>query len=217
VPAHLTHDVISKKVKLIMAHKIKRSSYIIFTIFLCGFLYSADQFKMPLIEKNVCPFECCTYGKWISHSPLKVYYKEADTSGIAFTISPNDSFIAITGNVHINRPGIVIVIKPNQGFTSGDTIYTLSYYGEGFYDVWYQNKIINVELFWKSIDGDLTFPIDMNDPKLEKYSGVLIQKSLMIWWVKIEYNNRYGWIKLNNTAIYGFSINEYINGMDSCS
>ncbi len=172
---------------------------------------------VPFIEKGVCPFECCQFGRWYAKSSLRAYEAEGDTSTLAFVIAVHDSFLAITGNVHMDKPGTVVVTKSVGSFEPGDTLYTLSYRGEGFVDVWRDSTIADVEVFWDCNDETDFTRIDPQDPRWSEYSGVLVSKPLMIWWVQVQNpKGQTGWIRLVNTTIEGFSTDEQIEGADAC-
>ncbi len=155
--------------------------------------------NVPYIQHNVCPFECCQYGKWIARSGLTAYKKEDGSSSIAFTIKLGEQFTAIRGDVHIVKLGLVILKKSFDNYAKDDKVYILSYRGEGVYDLWYKGKVLNSEdNFWEN--------------------SVLMQLPKMIWWVLVESKNgKQGWLKLENISESGFRIEEKIDGMDSCS
>src|SRR5258708_5191325 len=64
---------------------------------------SVAQPNAPYIEKESCPFECCRFGKWIARSTMNCYQLEGDTTKLAFRVSPEDTIIAETGNLHMDR------------------------------------------------------------------------------------------------------------------
>jgi hypothetical protein len=170
---------------------------------------------LPVIEYNVCPFEGCQFGRWKTQSPLRVFARENDTAGIAFTLAPGDSFTALTGNIHMERLGTVIVTRDTGQFKRGDTVYTLSYTGEGWYDVWYKGQMPWIEMFWSTDFDDRTQKFDIDDTLWNDVAGVLVHRALMIWWVRIRLTNgQEGWLRLVNTTDNGFSIEERIDGMD---
>jgi hypothetical protein len=172
---------------------------------------------MPFIERGVCPFECCQFGYWHTKSLLRVYQAEGDTSNLAYTIAVNDSFLAITGNVHMDKLGIVIVTKSVESFKPGDTLYTLSYRGEGFIDVWQDSTIHTIEIFWDSRDEADVNKVNAKDPRWNESSGVLVSRPSMVWWVEVQNRKgQTGWIRLVNTTIQGFSTDEQIDGDDAC-
>jgi hypothetical protein len=171
---------------------------------------------IPLIEKGACPFECCQFGRWVSQSSLQAYRVEGDIAHLAFTIAAGDTFSAITGNVHMDRPGVVVVTKPVLSFNPGDTIYTLSYTGEGSIDVWAHGEIANIEMFWEGDDDLDSAIVDTSAQQWKRFSGVLIVRPIMIWWVQIQRSDgQTGWLRLVNTTSDGFGLDERINGMDA--
>ena len=155
--------------------------------------------KVPYIQHNVCPFECCQYGRWISKSLLKAYKLEGDDSTVVFIIEPGEEFTAIGGNVHIMKLGEIVLNKSFDEFTEGDKIYILSYRGEGFYDLWYKGKVLDsTEEVWSN--------------------GVLIESPEFVWWVSIKNKaGEQGWLRLKNISESGFQMEYEIDGMDSCS
>jgi hypothetical protein len=159
--------------------------------------------NVPFIQRNVCPFECCQFGKWTARSPLKVYKKEGDTSANVFTIKPGEEFTAIGGNVHVVKLGELVLEKSFNNFIEGDKIYILSYRGEGFYDLWYEGKVLDLE-------SDAPDKIWTN--------GRLVNYPEIVWWVLIKNKERkQGWIMLKNIADSGFETEENIYGDDSCN
>ena len=171
---------------------------------------------VPYIQKNACPFEGCQFGLWTTNSPLKVYSREGDTTTILCTLTPGDSLIALTGNIHMERLGIVIVTKPHEQFSPGDTLYTLSYTGEGYNDVWYRGQELNIEIFWPT-DNETDFStVNINDPRWDQFSAVMVAPPLMIWWVQVTCRGHInGWIRLLNTTLAGFRIEEELHGLDA--
>lgn len=158
--------------------------------------------KIPYVEFGACPFECCQYGTWTSESPLVVYEKEVNDMAIAFRIKPGENFTAITGNVHISKPGYVVLNKSFDGFIKGDKVYLLTYLGEGAYDLWYKGKkldfnVLNLDEFWPNV--------------------TLKASPLYTWAILIRRGDgKQGWLRLKNSPKRDFWP-EKIKGMDSCS
>ena len=155
--------------------------------------------KVPYIQHNVCPFECCQYGKWIAKSLLKAYKIEGGDSTVVFIIKPGEEFTAMGGNVHIMKLGEIVLNKSLDEFTKGDKVYVLSYRGEGYYDLWYKGKVLDsTEKVWSN--------------------GELMEYPEFVWWVLVKNKaGKQGWLKLKNINGSGFRIEYQIDGMDSCS
>jgi len=170
---------------------------------------------LPVIQYNICPFEGCQYGRWKTQSPPRIFAREGDTSEIAFTLSPGDSFTALTGNIHMERLGTVVVTRDTGQFKRGDTVYTLSYTGEGWYDVWYKGQVPWIEKFWSTDFDERTQEFNIDDTFWNDVAGVLVHRALMIWWVRVHLSNgKEGWLRLVNTTDNGFRTEENIDGMD---
>lgn len=155
--------------------------------------------KLPFIQHDICPFECCQYGKWTARSILKAFNKEGDDSTVSFTIRPGEAFTAISGNVHIQQFGIIVINKSFGKFKKGDEVYVLSYRGEGEYDLWFNGK-------------------ELNDTEEVWSNGTLQQSPEFIWWVSIiDKDGRQGWLKFKNISDSGFQTEDKVDGSDSCS
>jgi hypothetical protein len=155
--------------------------------------------RIPYIQHNVCPFECCQYGRWTAKSLLSTYQIEGDDSTVAFMIKPGEQFTTTGGNVHIMKLGEIVLNRSFDEFTRGDKVYILSYRGEGVYDLWYKGKILDSsEKVWLN-------SVLMGWPEFE-------------WWALIKNRaGKQGWLRLKNVSRTGFQIEYEIDGMDSCS
>ena len=155
--------------------------------------------KVPYIQYNICPFECCQYGKWTARSVLRAFKIEGDDSRVSFTIQPGETFTAIGGNVHILKLGIIVIDKSFGTFKKGDEVYVLSYRGEGEYDLWFNEKEL-------SNTGEV------------RSHGTLKQSPEFVWWVYISNKDgRKGWLRFKNVSDSGFQTEDKVDGRDSCS
>ena len=160
--------------------------------------------ETPYIQYNVCPFECCQFGTWTARSLLKAHKREDDNTAIAFTIKPGEKFIALEGNVHIVKLGMLILEKTVGNFIKGDKIYILTYRGEGFYDLWYKGEVLDLEA--ENLDKVWANSKIVNYPEF-------------IWWVLVKNKDgKQGWLRLkNNMSDGGFGTEEQFDGADKCS
>ena len=177
------------------------------------------QPSVPYIEKNRCPFECCRFGVWVTRTPLHAYQSEGDTSTPAFSIPQDDTLVAETWNLHIERVGTVLVTKPLLDFKAGDTLSATHCADEGNFEVWHEGKRFDVEVFWKTLYGP-----GEDDSGSEEHqdsagvSGIMITRPLVIWWVKVRNKvGDTGWLRLANKTLYCFELEERIDGMDGCN
>jgi hypothetical protein len=144
----------------------------------------------PYVEEGVCPYEFgCDFIKWVSLARKPLFKNDSDTNSIAYWMEPGDSLTFNYGNMHIDQVGIAININPREGYSVGDTLYLLSYTGEGNFDIWHKGKIENVQDFWY---WDPT-------PKDTINTARLIVPQRMTWWVLLtNEKGQKGWLPLIN-------------------
>lgn len=142
--------------------------------------------EVPYVQKNICPFECCQYGKWTAKCILTAYKYEGDIQKVAYTLKPGEEFMALTGNVHIKELGIAMVTESFDSFKENDVVFVLSYKGQGRYDIWSKGEVKHdIVLFWSDKNLFPPGPVVMKQPPK------------MFWWVLIQ--NRRGeeaWLML---------------------
>jgi hypothetical protein len=113
---------------------------------LCLLSFSVYAFNphKTFIDRNHCPGEGCTYGKWFTQEKIPVYRKPGDKTAITF-IAARDSFTALTGDVYIHPQPYILKVPCEQclydgkggiSLQPGDTIYVLTPIGEGHYKVY---------------------------------------------------------------------------------
>lgn len=156
----------------------------------------------PLVRKNVCPFECCVYRDWTAIGEIPVYAAEGDTTVVAFTLSDGQSFIAIEGNVHLERLGQVAfhravtdTVYDTYHYEPGDTLVVLDYVGEGFFTAWLGGQMTEVEAFWMFEDPD-------EGGTGEGAPWTVIAEPDPHWWVRVQTkDDRNGWIYMNEARV----------------
>lgn len=125
---------------------------------------------IPYIDKGACPFECCTYREWTVDKPTAVRSAMQDGSSVAFRLKKSERVKGLTGVVITSQPGEVRVLKRTKigklTARPGDTLYLLTYVGEGFHRVWFKGKITEEETWDKTIFRQIRSP-------------------KAVWWVKI--------------------------------
>jgi hypothetical protein len=100
------------------------------------------------IEKNHCPGEGCTYGKWKTTENI-VVFKEPNSSKKTGTLLAGEIFTAISGNLYLT-PIEQIVSESFEAYDSigsillepGRKYYILSDIGEGHTKVWVNGRIM---------------------------------------------------------------------------
>lgn len=161
---------------------------------------NADAPKLPYIDRDVCPFECCQYGEWTAGPSQRAYKSTGKESGLAFTIRPGEKVQALTGVVITRKAGIVIVRKETRFYDvtvpAGAKLYVLHRSGEGVALFWYKGGTHSGELYAEEVHkASAKRPWDVQSlPETE-------------WWVKVRnQHGGMGWL-LNPR---GF------RGMDAC-
>ena len=135
--------------------------------------------SMPFVDKGACPFECCTYREWTVDKATVIRSAMKDSSPVALRLKKGERVRGLTGTVITSQAGEVRVLKRTKigklTAQPGDTLYLLTYIGEGFHRVWYKGKISEEETWDKT-----TFR-QIRQPK-------------SVWWVKVR-NSRgqIGW------------------------
>jgi hypothetical protein len=99
------------------------------------------------IDKGACPFESCTYREWIARTDVTLL-DSPNGKKVVGRIKKGERVLALTGEVH-SVPLRVIAQHDDSdaGVKVGDTIYILHYEGEGYYKVWHDGKVVDVENF----------------------------------------------------------------------
>lgn len=162
------------------------------------------------VERGVCPFECCTYGRWSALAELPAYAAEADTSRVAFRLQRGEEFTARTGNVHISPVGLAVardtftLTPPNDRapirLSPGDTVQVLSPVGEGFFRVRVDGRVVEAEGFWAMTRPGRTRPV-----------GKLLRAPGWSWWVEVENaRGETGWLRMD-------ALGGKIRGADACA
>ena len=168
------------------------------------------KYELPVVEENVCPFEGCQFGQWIIRDSIKVYKIEGDTSSVKFLLSDGDTIKALTGNIHYEKFGKVLVTQPFKNFNVNDTV-TILRCIEGDFIAYFKGQKIYVDIFW---------PVGFSDSKdeknydVKKHYGKMSENPEIVWWVKMRWNDKEGWLSLRNINPYCFQIKEKIEGMD---
>lgn len=151
-------------------------------------LQKSDAPKLPFIERNACPFECCNYGEWVARVAQVAYKSSSKESGLAFTIRPGETTYAQTGQVITRKAGVVIVKKQTRFYNvtvpAGTKLYVLQLSGEGGALFWYKGATHKGELYASSVHkGNEAYPFDvLSLPQTE-------------WWVRVRNLHGYaGWI-----------------------
>jgi hypothetical protein len=115
------------------------------------------------IDKGACPFECCTYREWVTRTDVTLLDRPNGKTVVG-RVKKGQKVMALTGEVHsIPLRTIAHYDHPDAGVKAGDTIYILHYMGEGYWKVWHDGKLFDMD----------DFPDKGSKPK-------------STWWVKLK-------------------------------
>ncbi|HEX2205219.1 MAG TPA: hypothetical protein VHG91_18060 [Longimicrobium sp.] len=161
----------------------------------------------PYVARGACPFECCRYNDaWAATEAVRAFAAERDTSRVAFTISAGERFTGVTGNVHLDRVGVVVVRRAvdagrdaegsPRSFAAGDTVHVLDYLGEDFFRLRHRGRVLEAQRFWGEV-GDTG------------WDGELVAAPVARWWAKVrDRAGREGWVDMDAAP--------FIEGVDAC-
>jgi hypothetical protein len=100
------------------------------------------------IDKEACPFECCTYRTWKTQKTTIAYARPDTRAPQIGRFRAGSTVVALTGEVHTS-PGRFIVKKAYQGnenYRPGDVLWVYTYSGEGYFKVWFRGKMYQESL-----------------------------------------------------------------------
>jgi len=99
----------------------------------------------PFIDKGACPFECCTYLEWVAKQEISLI-DHPDGKRIVAQLHKGEKVQGVTGEVH-SIP-LRLIAKhdyPNEGVKVGDVVYVLHPVGEGYWKVWHNGKLVDID------------------------------------------------------------------------
>jgi hypothetical protein len=149
----------------------------------------------PQIISNICPGECCQFGKWTAFEEAKLFDKPGSTATVA-TIRKGEKVTAITGEEHI-VPLRIEVLRDYGRFKKGDVIHLLGHAAECGEQ--YSLNGVRVELTGKDDDCLDEFLLQeltrcAGDSCCCRFSGSVDDHD--VWWVKIRTKaGKQGWTR----------------------
>jgi len=147
--------------------------------------------SLPVIDYNACPFEGCTFRKWIVARKTTVFSSWKDDRKPVVALMKGDVVTGLTG-VHITyEPDHVKVFKPvpELNLHPGDMILRYMYHGEGFADIWMRGQ-------WKK-EYDCTFITEKDGSGcLRDCIAKVVSEGKKDWWVQLKTaKGAVGWAK----------------------
>jgi len=168
---------------------------------LCAASEAAGQRKppgptVPYVDAGACPFEGCAYGEWVSTDTVRVRRERDRRSSLVFELTKGEKVTAVTGAVVVLRAGRVTFttgarLSSQEGvlkINAGETLYLLSYIGEGFTNAWFHGRV------YRGVDGAASFFDVRCADEPGRCSGHVVEPPLTEWWVQLRKGDgRMGW------------------------
>ncbi|MEO8313495.1 MAG: hypothetical protein ABI645_01760 [Pseudomonadota bacterium] len=161
---------------------------------------NADDPPVPYEDVGGCPFEGCTYRTWQANAAIEIHLEPRNSSPIVATVAKLERVRALTGEVVTIKPGRVQFDKPQRLDTAsgpinilpGQTLFLLTYQGEGFTKAWFNRRLYN------SVDvSGITWAngrCGFSDP--ERCAGHEVEKYETEWWVQVRTaSGQVGWTR----------------------
>lgn len=133
------------------------------------------------MARGACPFECCVYRVWTVEERTELFDDVAGSSVVA-VVEPGDRVEGLTGQVHVAPSPVGVVHRPAwYALEPGDIFFLLDYVGEGFYHVWVDGEVREMELD-TAVRGYC--PIPAEDCWGERLADTSPAEA-STWWVKV--------------------------------
>jgi hypothetical protein len=130
------------------------------------------------VDAGACPSECCTYGQWWAIRPVQLHAEPRSDAALVGMVSPGDTVVAETGEVR-TIPTPFLVKAPMEEYAPGDTIWVLTYLGEGYFRVWVDGEVRELGLDFSPYGGSSGARCQRCD------HGELLTSHRSEWWVRI--------------------------------
>jgi hypothetical protein len=155
---------------------------------------AAHQPSLPVIDENACPFEGCTFRKWVVIVDSAIFSSWKEDRKPVSTLKKGDVVTGLTG-VHITyQPDRIQVFRPipELRLQPGDIVLRYMYRGEGFADIWLKGQ-------WKK-EYDCSFITEKNNSGcLRDCPAKVISEGKKDWWVQLKTaQGSIGWAKVEN-------------------
>jgi hypothetical protein len=146
---------------------------------------------VPFEDVGACPFEGCVYREWTAKAAVRVRTERRLDAPVSYELRTGEKVTALTGIVVTLKAGLVQFREPRNLTSScgetriepGQTLYLLTYQGEGFTKAWFNGRLCE--------DMDtVSFITASCDLRPSRCAGKIIEPSKTEWWVQVR--NRVG-------------------------
>ncbi len=142
---------------------------------------------VPYVDIGACPFEGCVYREWVANSAVLVRKERSKTALLAYTVKKGERVKALNGMVVTTKPGRVLFreainLASDSGvlhIEPGETLFLLTYQGEGSTKAWFQGKIYDHVL------GETAFFDSRCERDPSRCVGRIVERPVSEWWVQI--------------------------------
>lgn len=143
--------------------------------------------SLPVIAKNACPFEGCTFREWAVEKNSTMYSTWKNGRKAIGHIKPGEKVHGLTGVYITRKPDRFKVLKPVAGTTlaAGDVVLQYAEWGEGYSDLWFKGE-------WHKDYGWGNSDVFQDD------NTVQIAHGIKEWWVHVKKaDGQTGWVLVN--------------------
>jgi len=152
---------------------------------------STAEPPLPVINYRACPFEGCSFRRWMVLKDVALYSNWKEDRKLVSTLRPSEVVIGITG-VHItHEPDRIQILQPlpELQLQPGDIELRYMSHGEGFADLWTKGKWLR--------QHDCSFVTEKDSTGCRfDCSAKVISVGRKDWWVQIKTaQGQTGWAK----------------------
>jgi hypothetical protein len=155
---------------------------------------ATQQPQSPVLNYAACPFEGCTFGKWLVTHESTIFTTWKEGRKPWATLQKGEVVTGLTG-IHITwEPDRIQVSQsiPDLQLQPGDLILRYMSYGEGSADIWVKGQ-------WKK-EYDCSFITEKdNSGCLRDCAARVISEGRKEWWVRLKTSQgKIGWAKVED-------------------
>jgi hypothetical protein len=155
---------------------------------------TAHEPSLPVIDKNACPFEGCTFRKWVVLADSTIFSSWNEDRKPVATLKKGDVVTGLTGMHITHEPDRIRVFKPipELRLQPGDIVLRYMYHGEGSADIWIKGH-------WEK-SYDCTFITEKDGSGcLGDCVAKVVSEGKKDWWVELKTaKGSIGWTKVEN-------------------
>lgn len=170
----------------------------------CGHPATAQQIvgralagpPVPFADSGACPFEGCAYRKWTAVRRVVTRRAPSAAAPLSFRIAVGDTVTALTGIVVTTVPGQVrfrdtLTLAAGDAslhITPVDTLFLLTYEGEGFTTAWFKGRL------YRGVDAGVAIFNAACESRPSSCLGHITVPVSVTWWVKVRNSaGQIGW------------------------